>query len=61
MNRWTAQRGIDPWAAALAGVIMPLTGSVFPHMYARHLSNLLHHGLGAVDLPGPGSMDVASG
>ncbi len=40
MQRWAAQRGLDPRAAGLAGVIVPLSGAVFPHVYAGHLSNL---------------------
>jgi hypothetical protein len=40
MERWAFSRGLHPWAAALAGVIMPLSGAVFPHLYAGHLSNL---------------------
>ena len=40
MERWAFRRGLHPWAAALAGVIAPLSGAVFPHLYAGHLSNL---------------------
>jgi len=40
MERWARQRGLDPRAAALAGIVLPLTGPVFPHVYAGHLSNL---------------------
>lgn len=40
MQRWAAQRGLSPAAAALAGLIVPLSGPVFPHVYAGHLSNL---------------------
>ena len=40
MERWAAQRGAGPLAAGLAGLIMPLSGAVFPHVYAGHLSNL---------------------
>ncbi len=40
MRRWAAWRGLEPRAAALAGVIVPLSGAVFPHVYAGHLSNL---------------------
>jgi len=40
MERWATRRGLDPWAAGLAGFVMPLSGAVFPHVYAGHLSNL---------------------
>jgi hypothetical protein len=40
MQRWATQRGLGPWAAGLAGFILPLSGAVFPHVYAGHLSNL---------------------
>jgi hypothetical protein len=40
MERWAASRGLHPWAAALAGLVVPFTGAVFPHLYAGHLSNL---------------------
>jgi len=40
MERWAAARGLDPRAAALAGIVLPLSGAVFPHIYAGHLSNL---------------------
>jgi hypothetical protein len=40
MYAWARSRGLDPRAAALAGVIVPLSGAVFPHVYAGHLSNL---------------------
>ena len=40
MGRWALARGLHPWAAALAGFVAPLTGAVFPHLYAGHLSNL---------------------
>src|SRR5271156_1891868 len=40
MQRWAAQRGLSPLAAGLAGLILPLSGAVFPHVYAGHLSNL---------------------
>jgi len=40
MERWATQRGLGPWAAGLAGIIMPLSGAVFPHVYAGHLSNI---------------------
>ena len=40
MERWARARGLHPWAAALAGLVMPLSGPVFPHIFAGHLSNL---------------------
>ena len=40
MQRWAARRGLSPLAAGLAGFIVPLSGAVFPHVYAGHLSNL---------------------
>ena len=40
MQRWSTQRGQSPLAAGLAGFIVPLSGAVFPHVYAGHLSNL---------------------
>jgi hypothetical protein len=40
MERWASQRGLHPWAAGLAGFVTPLSGAVFPHLYAGHLSNL---------------------
>jgi hypothetical protein len=40
MERWARSRGLTPWAAGLAGFVMPLSGPVFPHLYAGHLSNL---------------------
>ena len=40
-ERWATGRGLNPWAASLAGfLVMPFTGAVFPHIYAGHLSNL---------------------
>jgi hypothetical protein len=40
MQRWAIQRGLHPMAAGLAGLLLPLSGAVFPHVYAGHLSNL---------------------
>ena len=40
MERWASRRALHPWAALLAGFIAPLSGAVFPHLYAGHLSNL---------------------
>jgi hypothetical protein len=37
MERWASRRGLNPWAAGLAGFVMPLSGAVFPHIYAGHL------------------------
>src|SRR5271166_296474 len=40
-ERWATSRGLNPWAAGLAGFfVMPFSGAVFPHVYAGHLSNL---------------------
>lgn len=39
-DRWARGRGLHPFAAALCGLVAPLTGPVFPHFYAGHLSNL---------------------
>lgn len=40
MERWATHRGLSPWAAGLAGFVMPLSGAVFPHVYAGHLPSL---------------------
>src|SRR5260370_39968362 len=40
IERWATCRGLNPRAAGLAGFVMPLSGAVFPHIYAGHLSNL---------------------
>jgi hypothetical protein len=40
MERWAASRGLGAWASGLAGFVLPLSGAVFPHVYAGHLSNL---------------------
>ena len=40
MYRWAARRGVHPLAAGLAGLLLALSGPVFPHLYAGHLSNL---------------------
>jgi len=41
MERWISRRGLNPWAAGLAGFfVMPLSGAVFPHIYAGHLPAL---------------------
>jgi hypothetical protein len=40
MSRWASGRGLHPAAALLAGLALPLSGPVFPHVYAGHLSNL---------------------
>jgi hypothetical protein len=40
-ERWASLRGLNPWAAGLAGFfVMPFTGAVYPHIYAGHLSNI---------------------
>jgi len=37
-ERWASRRGLNPWVAGLAGFfVMPLSGAVFPHIYAGHL------------------------
>jgi hypothetical protein len=37
-ERCASCRGLNPWAACLAGFfVMPLSGAVFPHVYAGHL------------------------
>ncbi|MGH7995900.1 MAG: hypothetical protein ACREFX_06060 [Opitutaceae bacterium] len=38
--RWARRRGLHPLAAGLAALALPLSGPVFPHVYAGHLSNL---------------------
>jgi len=40
MGRWARSRGFHPIAAALVGFAVPLSGPVFPHVYAGHLPNL---------------------
>jgi hypothetical protein len=40
MERWAIRRGLHPCAAGFAGFLTPLSGAVFPHFYAGHLSNL---------------------
>ncbi len=40
MALWVNQRGLHPAASALAGVLLPFSGPVFPQLYAGHLSNL---------------------
>jgi hypothetical protein len=40
MYRWALHRGSHPLSAALCGLALPLSGPVFPHMYAGHLPNL---------------------
>lgn len=39
-ERWAARRGLTTGAATMAGIVLPLSGAVFPHVYAGHLSNL---------------------
>jgi hypothetical protein len=40
-ERWASRRGLNPWAAGLAGFfVMPLSGAVFSHIYAGHLTAL---------------------
>jgi hypothetical protein len=40
MHSLAAGRGLDRRAAFVAGYLLPLSGPVFPHLYAGHLSNL---------------------
>jgi len=40
MWRWARQRGLRPAAAGLAAIVTPLCGTVWPHIYAGHISNL---------------------
>ncbi len=40
LARWADRRGIDAVAGAVAGAVLVLSGAVFPHVYAGHLSNL---------------------
>ena len=40
MQYWAARRGLHPLAAALACLGVQLSGPVWPHLYAGHLSNL---------------------
>jgi hypothetical protein len=40
LDRWARRRGLHPLAAALGGFLLALSGPVFPHLYAGHLSNL---------------------
>ena len=37
---WTSRRGCHPLAAALAGLVIALSGPVFPRLYAGHVSNV---------------------
>jgi hypothetical protein len=37
---WVSRRGCHPLAAALAGVVMVLSGPVFPRLYAGHVANV---------------------
>jgi len=40
VHRWASRRGLHPVAAGLCALALPLSGPVFPHVYAGHLSNL---------------------
>ncbi|HEX3731016.1 MAG TPA: hypothetical protein VHV47_14485, partial [Opitutaceae bacterium] len=40
MHRWARQRGFHPAAGALCGLGLVCSGTVWPHLYAGHLSNL---------------------
>ena len=37
---WAARRGLHPAAAGLCALALPLSGPVFPHVFAGHLPNL---------------------
>jgi hypothetical protein len=39
-HRLACRRGLHPLAAGLGAAVLPLSGAVFPHLYAGHLSNL---------------------
>ena len=39
-QRLARQRGLGHVATLVAGCLLPLSGAVFPHLYAGHLSNL---------------------
>jgi hypothetical protein len=40
MHRIASRRGLHPLAAAVCAGLLPLSGVVFPHVYAGHLPNL---------------------
>ncbi len=40
LAHWVRQRGLQPVAGTVAGFAVALSGAVFPHIYAGHLSNL---------------------
>ncbi|HEX3730664.1 MAG TPA: hypothetical protein VHV47_12715, partial [Opitutaceae bacterium] len=40
LYRWAARRGLHPLAALAGAAVLVLGGSVYPHIYAGHLSNL---------------------
>ncbi len=40
MHSLASRRGLHPLAAWLGALVLPLSGSVFPHVYAGHLPNL---------------------
>jgi hypothetical protein len=40
MALWGRGLGLHPGAAAIAGLVLPLSGPVFPHLYAGHMSNI---------------------
>jgi len=40
MHRLASRRGLGPLAAGVCAGLLPLSGAVFPHLYAGHLSNL---------------------
>ena len=48
MQYWVARRGMHPVAGACACLAAQLAGPVWPQMFAGHLLEPLHHGVGAV-------------
>jgi hypothetical protein len=40
LSRWTERRGLHPLAGILCGATLVLGGTVYPHIYAGHLSNI---------------------
>ncbi len=40
MALWGRALGLHRHAAAIAGLVLPLSGPVFPHLYAGHVSNI---------------------
>ena len=40
MHRLASRRGLHPLAAWVCAAVLPLSGAVFPHLFAGHLSNV---------------------